>query len=385
MNAADALTTAASLLTGVLWMIALATAALLLFAAWTLEVVADKEGESRWLAWVPVANGYLLCRLAGLSNGASALVLGGSAALLAAAGLLSAALGAWFFLLVLAVWGLGVWLFSGSVFMSIARRRGAPAALGLVCAATPLLAGALALPWLLPLALAPLGCWLYVVFHDGTSGHLPHPAAVPASVVLLALAFGPLGLLTRNVSAFNDSIEHELEAVAAVEHPEGLFDPGEPELLLVEIEPAAPAPELEDLDLEPPDASLELVSDDSACPPGTRVDGARFPAGLEIFCRRIGTQVRHGPIVEWHGNGELKTRGFYADDLESGVWIRYWDNGVPRIEAHFERGRQHGRMILYDAMGFVRGESHWRDGEPLPRQSPIPYAPDGGSPEAPAR
>lgn len=48
---------------GIYWLIILAS---YVYVALTLQVIANKTGTSdAWMAWVPILNGYLMCKIAG--------------------------------------------------------------------------------------------------------------------------------------------------------------------------------------------------------------------------------------------------------------------------------------------------------------------------------
>jgi len=377
MDASKIMSNASGVVTGAIWVFALAGLAFALFSAWTVEVAAAKEDEPRWMAWVPVANAYLLFRLAGFSLGAFMLVLFGSMALFGIAGVISTGIGSWFLLAVVGVWSLGIWLLTFLLCVRIAERRGVHPFVGVLCAAGPVINLLTVIPFLMPLALVPFVAWLYIVFHDGTPGEPPHPLAWAVTAVGLVAVAVPLTLFSENVGAWNELMAEQMESTtdmdmaaltAALE-----AETAPPAVAVPPSPPAAPEADPSDRvrelaaalahDGRERESSEVLIEDDGACPKGTEVAGARFPDGHEIWCTR-GT-TRHGPYVAWYPSGELEARGHFRDGLESGLWVRYWENGVRKVEAEFQDGVQHGTMTQFDQMGFVQAESRWDQGQPI--------------------
>lgn len=76
------------------------------------------------------------------------------------------------------------------------------------------------------------------------------------------------------------------------------------------------------------------------CPDGALLHGAAPPAGTRVWCAR--DAERHGPMLAWHNNGELKVRGQYRDGQKTGLWAYWHQNGRRRAEGEHVAGRPHG-------------------------------------------
>jgi hypothetical protein len=101
------------------------------------------------------------------------------------------------------------------------------------------------------------------------------------------------------------------------------------------------------------------------CPTGTRQMGNTPPQGYSAWCERSGG-VKHGWSASWYENGELESKGTYADGLRVGVWRRYFQDGSTKVEAEFHEGKQNGLMRVFDASGRMMRATRFRDGQPAP-------------------
>ena len=382
MDLGQLLEAAIGLVDGAFWTVAISGIVAGLLLCWTLDVMADKEDEPRWMAWVPVCNLYLGFRLAGLGTGAFMLVLFASLALLGGAILLAGSLDDWLLTGAAGAWSLAIWFLCFLICVRIAQRRDVSAFFGVLAAATPLAGLLVMFPAFWPAALVPLVAWLYIAFHDGLPYHFPHPVVVPVAAAIAFLTLAPLELLTSWVAAVGQEIHGELDAeldlgAMTAELDRMLLEQAKQGLEPPPLRPTGsdggPQHSTSARGRQPPasassepepelDASERLVTDDKACPTGSVAAGARHPAGQEIWCER--SDVRHGPYVAWYESGQVKTRGYFREGLESYIWIGFWENGARKVEAQFKNGLQHGRMTQFDDAGFKVSESEWRNGEP---------------------
>lgn len=114
-----------------------------------------------------------------------------------------------------------------------------------------------------------------------------------------------------------------------------------------------------------------------ACPPGTRADGRRDAAELEVWCTD-GAGVRQGPYERWSADGIRLESGAYAGGERDGDWAWWYDSGRPRALARFRAGRQvgvylelHGNGRLHIQVPYAGGRMHgpagkWHDnGRPM--------------------
>lgn len=380
MDLGQLLQNAVEFVSGAVLLFAISAAAAAVFLSWTLDVMADKEDEPRWLAWLPICNLYLAFRLAELGLGAFMLVLCVSLGVLGAAGLLGELLGGWLLTVVAGVWAAGIWFLSFLVCVRIAQRRDVSAFFGVLAAAWPLVALLVMFPTYWPAALVPIVAWIRIAFHDGLPYHFPHPIAVPVLGVIAFAAVAPVDVITRELASITQELHGEIEAeldlgamtaeldrMLIEQAKQGLEPPpGDPAAAQGNTNPGAPTqPPPAAAAAEPErelDASERLVTDDAACPTGTVVAGVRPPGGNEVWCEKNG--VRHGPYVAWYDTGQVKTRGVFDEGLEAYQWLGFWENGNKKVEARFRNGMQHGRMTQYDDTGIETSESEWRNGEP---------------------
>ena len=70
--------------------------------------------------------------------------------------------------------------------------------------------------------------------------------------------------------------------------------------------------------------------------------------------------------MSWHPNGRLKQAGRYSDGEREGTWARFWDTGGQRAQVNFERGKEHGMLVMWDPLGHVDREIPYERGEPNP-------------------
>ena len=73
------------------------------------------------------------------------------------------------------------------------------------------------------------------------------------------------------------------------------------------------------------------------CPEGTSVVGQPHPDGLEQSCQRADGS-KHGAQIQWHDNGQVKTRGQFSENKQTGAWTSWQDNGQKNISSTWAEG-----------------------------------------------
>ncbi len=107
---------------------------------------------------------------------------------------------------------------------------------------------------------------------------------------------------------------------------------------------------------------------DLRCPVGARPEGFGPPNGRAAWCVLSlpdGRTVKDGPALEWHENGAIAASGAWADDLQTGEWIRYFPTGTPESRGTYVAGKKDGVFTTFAPGGekvaegpFVNGAEH---------------------------
>ncbi len=353
-----------------LWAFVALAAAFYFVTSYLFEVLAQKEDQPRWMAWVPIVNFHLMLRLVGWDGLFWLLVCGYPIAfllLLLPSPLHFVSILLFFPLgLTILVVGLGYW-------PKLAAQRGLPFWVGLLMIVPQLVVAVVESvapdAWLLVfgLSLVPLVVLFVIVFHDGRPLFPPHPigyvltvlgAVVTVGAVQLVsdrLAADPafalaLGGLVKEVEADGDEGGSFFEAFGGGDDDEEDSGPAAPE-------PAGP--------VGPGEPAPHHVAYE--CPAGARERSEERPDGRAWWCEieRGGGWVRHGPARTWFASGQIETQGEYEEGRRSGVWTRYWPSGVRRFQAEFRADRQEGWMHRWDARGNLESEVLYRDDAPV--------------------
>ena len=58
-----------------------------------------------------------------------------------------------------------------------------------------------------------------------------------------------------------------------------------------------------------------------------------------------------GPWVGYHDNGQLDWKGTYRDGEKDSLWVYYWDNGQLKIKGTYKDGKQDGPWVRYSYDG----------------------------------
>ena len=353
------------MLAGMVWGVVAFVAGFYFVGCYLLEILAQKLGEPRWMAWLPIANGVLVFRLAGWGSWFWAL-LGGWVL----AGV-TAALSPGLALFLMIPLGLATVIISLVIWLKIARRRGLSQAVGLLIVLpnfAPLLELVLPTMGLLTIGswFAALGAFAYLVFYDGGPEHSPHPIGYLMTTCLAALIGVPMMMLPAQM-AENPQLAAKMEqfqaALAAAQNGE---DSGDSDLW-GELGAV--------MEREPPSASATgwltaepaHVPPADECPAGAREAGSRPPGGDHWWCEALvaGEWVRHGPSRTWFAHGKVESEGSYDNGQEQGTWSRYWKTGGPKVRAEFHRGQQHGWMRSWDELGRLDSEVYFEHGKPV--------------------
>jgi antitoxin component YwqK of YwqJK toxin-antitoxin module len=86
----------------------------------------------------------------------------------------------------------------------------------------------------------------------------------------------------------------------------------------------------------------------------TGKDGMVYRDGLE--------DPLTGRIIDRFESGDIKMDASYLDGLPHGTQIRYFDGGVPALEATFDNGRLSGIKSRWWQNGLIREEEYWSEG-----------------------
>ena len=61
-----------------------------------------------------------------------------------------------------------------------------------------------------------------------------------------------------------------------------------------------------------------------------------------------------GEFIEYHPNGNIKTKGLLKNGKRTGVWISYFINGKVQSESKFDKGELNGKTAAYYPNGNVQ-------------------------------
>jgi hypothetical protein len=343
------------LVAGMVWGVVAVVCGFYFIGCYLLEILAQKLDEPRWMAWIPIANGYLTFRLAGWGGWFGALIAGWVLAGVASA------ISPGFALIIMIPVGLATIIISFMIWLKIAERRGLSQMVGLLIVApnfVPLLEVVLPTGGLLTIGswLASLLAFAYLVFYDGSPEHSPHFVGYVVTTCLAAAIGLPMVMLADDPE-FMEGFQSGFEAAQSGETMEGedLWD--DFGLEAEETETAA-APQRVQLSTYEPPAD--------ACANGARASGKRPPEGSHWWCEAMiaGEWQRHGPVRKWFDNGSVASEGTYKAGVEDGTWTRYWKTGGAKVRADFRDGQQHGWMRSWDEVGRLESEVYYEYGQP---------------------
>ena len=67
------------------------------------------------------------------------------------------------------------------------------------------------------------------------------------------------------------------------------------------------------------------------------------------------SEIKPGDFTEYHPNGAVKMKGIYNDSLQrEGLWISYYDNGNKWSESYYTKGKKDGHSITFFPNGQIR-------------------------------
>lgn len=347
--------------------------------AYLFEVLAQKLGEPRWMAWVPIANLYLGLRLIGWGS-LFWWLIGGY--LVSFAGVLLPGPLAMVTMLAIVPTVLVVLVVSLAYWPLLARKRDLPIWVGLLLV-LPQFAVALIQLFVSPtvyfsLSLVCSGvgfvAFLWIVFHDGGPQAAPHPVGLALTAVAALLAIG-LGMKLPDWLEESGAIEQMQVALAQAQGVASSDATSEELSHLLAILEASGADELQNTGSEQPAARSpgDAAEPDphpvaDVCPPDHREAGARPPEGREWWCE-VETErgwVRDGPARRWLHARAVAEEGGYRLGARHGTWTRYWRTGGRHSQAEFRDGKQHGWMHRWDEAGRLEGATYFEAGEPAP-------------------
>jgi hypothetical protein len=354
--------------------------------SYLFEVLAQKLGEPRWMAWVPIANLYLALRLLGWGNLFWMLLAGYGVGLLGI--LLPAPLSMIAALAIIPTALAGVVV--GFVYWPmLARRRDLPIWVGLLLvlpqfALMPLefLVSETAL-FALSMAMSAVAfaAFLWIVFHDGAPEAPPHPigfvltgfGALVGVVLALKLPvwLEESGAIEQMQVALAQASQASLDGTSTEESEDfaallAMFG----DEAAAAANPDAKPEEAEPARTDAGEPAPHPVAD--SCPPEHREAGARPPFGREWWCE-IETQqgwVRDGPARRWMHARAVEEEGAYRHGKRHGTWTRYWRTGGRHTQAEFSDGAQHGWMHRWDEAGRLEQQTWFENGEPAPLATP---------------
>lgn len=61
-----------------------------------------------------------------------------------------------------------------------------------------------------------------------------------------------------------------------------------------------------------------------------------------------------GEFIEYHANGNIKTKGHLKNGKRTGVWTSYFLNGKVQSESKFDKGKLNGKTAAYYPNGNVQ-------------------------------
>lgn len=354
-------------LTTASWWIAGLTALFYFVFCYLFEILAQKLDEPRWMAWVPLANLYLMLKLVGWERW-FAWILGGylvmflgfvlpaPLAFVAMLAVIPVALG------VIAI-GLGYW-------PKLAVRRDLPVWVGLLMLLPQIVGSAVQsldpTAWLVPLLvlLVTAGAFLTIVFHDGLPKAPPHPIGYAVTLVSALGTVLMLNMATAKLAAdatFQQEMHQMMGQLDAEEFSAAtLFGDlwGEAQEHAPEIAPGALNPQ------SPGEPPVRHVARE--CPPDTREFGTS-PEDPDWGCEISSEEgwLRHGPYRSFFEGGKLESEGVYERGLRVGTWTRYWPSGRRRAQAEFRDDEQQGWMHRWEADGRLTSEVYYVADEPV--------------------
>ena len=64
--------------------------------------------------------------------------------------------------------------------------------------------------------------------------------------------------------------------------------------------------------------------------------------------------ITDGEFIEYHSNGNIKTKGLLKNGKRTGVWTSYFVSGKVQSESKFDKGKLNGKTATYYPNGNVQ-------------------------------
>ena len=74
------------------------------------------------------------------------------------------------------------------------------------------------------------------------------------------------------------------------------------------------------------------------------------------------TDLKHGPATYWYASGELYSSGSFADDLLTGLWATFWENGTLYEIGRWKKGGPDSAFCLWTKDGGPKSCDCYQDG-----------------------
>ncbi|MGD8452365.1 MAG: hypothetical protein PVJ57_11150 [Phycisphaerae bacterium] len=103
--------------------------------------------------------------------------------------------------------------------------------------------------------------------------------------------------------------------------------------------------------------------------PPTEVIEERWPDGTLRLRRGVlrlddGQELDHGLFTRWYANGQKEFEGQFVRGKKEGITKRWHDNGRVWIEERYTHGLKQGSCFTWDPEGRLRKEERYADGLP---------------------
>ncbi|MEL6898987.1 MAG: hypothetical protein AAFP90_23035, partial [Planctomycetota bacterium] len=69
--------------------------------------------------------------------------------------------------------------------------------------------------------------------------------------------------------------------------------------------------------------------------------------------------VRHGPMKQWHRNGQIAFEGNYANGQPVGTFVWYHENGQPQIRGSYADGKRVGPWVWWHSNGMKSSQGEY--------------------------
>lgn len=80
------------------------------------------------------------------------------------------------------------------------------------------------------------------------------------------------------------------------------------------------------------------------------------------FIKEKLVSVQEGPHQLWYKNGNLKEDGKYEDNMQSGEWTYYYEDGKKQYQQTLIKGKQEGKVTSWYGIGTLESEKYFKKG-----------------------